>query len=270
MKRRALLSQAMALWTSGAAAVLGLTPRAHAQTQTVLTVSAAASLADAFREIGQAFEASRSALQSVAVRFNFAASGVLLQQLQQGAPVDVLASADRETMDRATVAQLVNPQTRADFATNALVLAVPVGLPAGASASPAVQRLSDLTTPAVRRVTIGKPATVPAGRYAQQALERAGLWQAVQAKLVFADSARQALDWVARGEVEAALIYRTDAERLADRVRVATVIAEAPPIIYPIAVATDSRHKAIAADFVAFVRGDAAQRILARHGFQRP
>jgi molybdate transport system substrate-binding protein len=234
------------------------------QAPATLTVSAAASLTEAFREMGQAFEASRAASAPVAVRFNFAASGVLLQQLQQGAPVDVYASADQDTMNRAAAANLVDAASRADFAANTLVMVVPT------QGAPALRNLADLASPAVRRIAVGKPATVPAGRYTQQVLERAQLWATLQPKLVMADSVRQTLDYVARGEVEAAFVYRTDAALMADRVRPVLTAEGHSPITYPIAVVSDSRQKALALAFTQFVRSEAGQRILARHGFSRP
>lgn len=234
-----------------------------------LTVSAAASLTEAFREIGQAFEALRAGAAPMVVRFNFAASGVLVQQLQQGAPVDVLATADPDTMERAAAANLLDPSTRADFAANALVMVTPI-TPGASQGTPALRSVGDLALPAVRRVALGKPATVPAGRYAQQVLERAGVWAAVQPKLVMADSVRQTLDYVARGEVDAAFVYRTDAALMAERLRIALVAEGHSPIRYPIAVVADSRQKTAARDFVAFVRSESGQRILARHGFGKP
>lgn len=224
-----------------------------------LTVSAAASLTDAFQEIGPRFEAARP---GVSLRFNFAASGVLLQQIAQGAPVDVFASADAATMDRGAERRLIATETRSDFAANALVLVTPPG--------GSVSVLRDLAAPGTRRIAIGKPASVPVGRYAQQALEGAQLWTALQPKLVFADNVRQVLDYVSRGEVEAGFVYRTDAALARDKVRVAATVGGHAPVTYPIAVVADSRQPALARDFVAFVNGAEAQAILARHGFARP
>lgn len=225
-----------------------------------LTVSAAASLTDAFKEIGQRFEAGRP---GVTVRFNFAASGVLIQQITQGAPVDVLASADQETMQRGIDQKLLDADTRRDFAANVLVLVVP------ASGAPPVNKLGDLGQPAVKRIAIGKPVTVPAGRYAKQALETAGRRAALEPKFVYADSVRQVLDYVARGEAEAGFVYRTDAAIMANQVKIVQTV-EGPPVRYPVAVVSDSRQKALARDFVAFVSGAQGQAILARFGFARP
>jgi len=226
-----------------------------------LTVSAAASLGAALREIGGAFEAAHPATR---VRLNFAASGALLQQIAQGAPVDVFASADAETMDQAEQRRLIAPGSRVEFAGNALVVVVP-------SDAPLVPRsLADLARPAIRRVAIGLPASVPAGRYARAALEKAGLREAVEAKRVGAQSVRQALDYVARGEVDAGFVYATDAALLPGRVLLAFTVPTGTPVRYPIAPVASSRNPAAAQQFVAFATSPAAQAILAKHGFTRP
>ncbi|MDR7296222.1 molybdate transport system substrate-binding protein [Pelomonas aquatica] len=224
-----------------------------------LTVSAAASLTDAFKAIAPRFEAARP---GATVRFNFAASGVLLQQIAQGAPVDVFASADQETMDRAAAQKLVAAGTRRDFAANSLVLVTP---PGGAVAS-----MRDLAGAGVKRIAIGKPASVPVGRYTQQALENAQLWTGLQPKFVFADNVRQVLDYVSRGEVEAGFVYRTDAELARGKVGIAMTVGGHAPVSYPAAVVADSRQAALARDFVAFLGGAEAQGILAQYGFGRP
>ena len=230
----------------------------HAQT---ITVSAAASLTEALREIGRRFEAAKP---GVSVRLNFAASGVLIQQILAGAPVDVFVSADEETMSRGIEQKALDPATRFDFAANTLVLVAPM------QGAPAIASVADLARPEVRRVAIGKPATVPAGRYARQALETARQWPAVEPKLVFADNVRQVLDYVARGEVEAGFVYRTDAELMKERVRVVLTASGHAPITYPAAAVADSRQPALAREFLAFLAGAEAQGVLARQGFARP
>lgn len=224
-----------------------------------LTVSAAASLTDAFKAIAPRFEAAKP---GATVRFNFAASGVLLQQIAHGAPVDVFASADQETMDRGAAQKLVAADTRRVFATNTLVLVTPPDSP--------VRQLGDLAQAGVRRIAVGKAASVPVGRYTQQALETAGLWAALGPKLVYADNVRQVLDYVARGEAEAGFVYRTDAELARGKVRVTLTVGGHAPVSYPVAVVADSRQAALARDFVHFLGGDEAQAILARHGFGKP
>ncbi len=222
-----------------------------------LTVSAAASLTEAFKAIGSRFEAQHPGVQ---LRFNFAASGVLLAQIDAGAPVDVFASADQETMDRAEKKQLLLPGSRRDFTANRLVLVTPL-------AETKLTRLSDLSAASVRRIAIGKPASVPAGRYAQQALQALELWEPLQAKLVFADNVRQVLDYVARGEVEAGFVYASDAALFADKVRSAAPVAGHRAISYPAAVVRDSRQAQRADQFVRFLVNGESQAIFHRLGF---
>lgn len=226
-----------------------------------LTVSAAASLTEAFKELGPRFEATRPGVQ---LRFNFAASGVLLQQISQGAPADLFASADPETMDRAVAQKLVDAATRRNFAANTLVLVEP------ARGGTGIKGLADLSGPKVKKIAIGKLATVPVGRYTRQSLDSANLWTALEPKFVQADNVRQVLDYVARGEVEAGFVYRTDAAVMADKVRIALTAGGHSPVTYPVAVVAHSKQQALARDFVAFLSSDAGQRVLAKYGFAKP
>ncbi len=223
-----------------------------------LTVSAAASLTDAFKEIGARFEATHP---DVTVRLNFAASGVLLQQIRMGAPVDVFVSADEETVARGIEAGVFDPATKQDFAANTLVLVVPAG-----QASP-VKSLAGLADPAVRRIAIGKTATVPCGRYTQQALSRAKLWDALGPKFVQADSVRQVLDYVARAEADAGFVYRTEAMLMPDRVGIVQTVDGHDPVTYPVVAVGASREPALAKAFIAYLMSPPAQAILKRYGF---
>lgn len=241
-----------------ALAVLLLFASAWAQAQT-LTVSAAASLGDAMKALVPRFETQHP---GVSVRLNLAASGVLLQQLAAGAPVDVLATADEETLDRATAQRWIDPATRRVLATNTLVLVAPAGT--------GLTGLDALTGPGVKRIALGKPGSVPAGRYAQQALEARGQWAALQGKLVPADNVRQVLDYVARGEVEAGFVYATDAASAAGKVRVVATVGGHAPIRYPVAVASDAGQPALARAFVQFLASPAAQALLRQQGFGAP
>lgn len=225
-----------------------------------LTVSAAASLTEAFKEIGARFDAGRNGT----TRFNFAASGVLIAQIAQGAPVDVFVSADQETLDRGIKDKLLDPATRRDFASNSLVLIAP------ADGATVVAGLADLAGPGVRHIAVGKPASVPVGRYARQALEAAGLWARVEPRIVYADSVRQALDYVSRGEAEAGFVYRTDALLARGKVRIVATVPGHAPVSYPAAVVRDSRQPAAARAFVDYLLGPEAQAVLARHGFRGP
>lgn len=223
-----------------------------------LTVSAAASLLDAFRDIGTAYEKANPGTQ---VHLNTAASGVLLQQIRNGAPVDVFASADEFTMDEAARASLIDVSQRHVFARNTLVVVVPIN----ASASPS--RLQALAGTDVERIAVGNPQSVPAGRYAKAALEAAGLWQPLSPKLITTQNVRQALDYVARGEVDAGFVYGSDASTFKQRVRTAFPVPLSQPVNYPIAPVARSANASQAAAFVTFVRSADAQEILRRYGF---
>lgn len=237
---------------------LCLPARAAAQQ---LTVSAAASLTQVFRDIGALFE---QAHPGVTVRLNFAGSGVLLQQIAHGAPVDVLAAADEATIQRGIERGLLDAGTRMVFAANSLVVIVPAGEPV------VLNQLEDLRASRVQRIAIGKPAIVPVGAYAREALEVAGLWSDLQPKLIQADNVRQVLEYVARGEVSAGFVYRTDASSMSEKVRVLLAAHGRQPVTYPAAVVKESRQRALAGEFVQFLRLPAAREVLARYGFLQP
>ncbi len=240
-----------------AAGVFGAAPLSAAD----LTVSAAASLRDAFKAVAAAYEPAHPGTHIV---LNLAASDILLNQIEQGAPADVFASADEATMDKAAAAGAIDTATRRDFAGNTLVVVVGVS-------SPAPARLADLASgPAFPRTAIGNPDSVPAGRYARQALTAAGLWQTLQPRLVPAANVRQALDYVARGEVQAGFVYATDAAIEKDRVRIALHVPTRTPVRYPIAVVHGSAHADAARDFVRFVASPDGRAILERFGFSQP
>lgn len=247
------------LWQAALITLVLLAP-VHASAEE-LVVSAAASLTNAFKEIGAAFEQTHPGVKVV---FNFAASGPLLQQIAQGAPADVYASADQESMDRAQQQNLIVTATRTNFVANKLVLVTP------ADSQVAVRSLADLAKPEVKRIAIGNPASVPAGRYAKGALEEAKLWETLTPKFVFADSVRQALAYVARTEAEAGFVYATDAGIEKDKVRIAAEVPVATPILYPIAQVTASRNPALAREFLGYVLSPAGQKQLAGFGFASP
>ena len=136
------------------------------------------------------------------------------------APVDVLASADQETMDRGVQQRLIDAPTRRNFASNSLVLIEPAKDGVG------LKTLQDLTRPTVKRIAVGKLATVPVGRYTKQALDAAKLWTVLEPRFVQADSVRQVLDYVARGEADAGFVYRTDAELMKDKVRIVATVGD--------------------------------------------
>lgn len=225
-----------------------------------LVVSGAASLTAAMTEIKNAFEARHP---GVTVFTNFAASGQLLRQIEAGAPVDVFAPADQVTMDRAEKGGLIDPATRFDFTANDLLLTVPAD-------APAVNAIQDLAGPAVGKLALGEPDAVPAGSYTKQALDSLGLWERLAPKMVYGLSVKQALDYVALGEVDAAFVYATDARMAQKHVRVVTTLTGHAPIVYPAAMVAACPRQEAAKAFLAFLRGDKGRAILAAYGFKEP
>lgn len=254
--RRTALSAVLVLGMGLGLSLTGVAARAAD-----ITVSAAASLTNAFKELAPAFEARHPGSKLL---LNFAASDALLAQIAKGAPVDVFASADQETMDRAQQQQLLAPGSRRDFVSNSLVLITPLegGLP--------LRSLADLQQAGVKRIAVGKPEGVPAGRYARGALEAARLWTAVEPKAVYAQNVRQALDYVARGEVEAGFVYGTDALVQNTKVRIVLTVPTEVPIRYPMAVVQQGPNPVGAKAFIDFALSADGQAVLAKYGFGKP
>ena len=226
-----------------------------------VTVSAASSLTNVFQDIARSYE---TEYVDARVMLNFGGSGGLLQQIAKGAPVDVFASADQETMDIAAMQNLLAADTRQDFARNTLVLIVPSDSPIR------LGQLADLQQSSVERVAMGNPASVPAGRYSRQALTAANLRDNLQDKVINTQSVRQSLDYVARGEVAAALVYATDARLMKDKVKIAFTVPLETDISYPIAQVRDSANSDEAKRFITYLQSPVGQDILARHGFLKP
>jgi molybdate transport system substrate-binding protein len=240
------------------AVVLSGAPASGAQE---LTVSAAASLTNALKEVAAKFESSHPGTK---VLCNFAASGVLLQQMDKGAPVDVFAAADQKTMNQAQEKKLIVPDTRKNFVSNRLVLIAPL------DSKLTLDGLQALTGAAVTRVAVGNPATVPAGRYTQEALAKMGLWEKLSPKFILAESVRQVLDYVSRGEVDTGFVYSTDAAIAKGKVKVIQTVTEHQPILYPIAVTAATSKQALAQSFVDFVLSPEAQEVFNKFGFGKP
>ena len=231
------------LLLSGALLFAGFSATAQAAE---LLVSGAASLTNAFNEMKDAFQ---KKYPDVKVNTNYAASNPLLKQMETGAPVDVFASADQMTMDKAAADRLVDPATRKDFALNDLVLIVPADSKAG------VKDVQSLTGDSVKKIAIGNPDSVPAGRYAKDSLN------------ILANSVRQALDYVSRGEVDAGFVYRTDALKAGDKVKIICNVEGHAPVLYPIAVGNTGKNHADGKKFIDFVVSKEGQDILHKYGF---
>lgn len=226
-----------------------------------LTISAAVSLKDAFTEIGELYKSKTGKT----VNFNFGASGTLQRQIETGAPVDVFASAGERQMDELAAKDLIDTASRVDFARNSLVLIVPQNSVLN------LTNFSELADAKVQKIAVGNPKTVPAGQYTEQIFEKNNLKNALQSKLILAEDVRQVLDYVVRDEVDAGVVYATDARIAEGKVRVTATASEGDhdPISYPIAIVKDSKQKQNAKQFMNLIFSADGQKILQKYEFSR-
>ena len=224
-----------------------------------IVVSAAASLADVMKEIGPKFEAEN---KSVKLRFNFGSSGALQQQIEKGAPVDLFISAAKGPMDALENKGLVETSAAKTLASNQVVLI------RGKSTEGAIRTWDDLKDSRVKKIAVGNPQHVPAGQYGQTVLQRLNLRDAVAGKLVFGEDVRQVLNYVESGEVQAGIVYRTDAASS----KKVVVVAEAPagshePVVYPMAVIKGAGSAAQAKAFADYLLSARGREVLSKYGF---
>jgi molybdate transport system substrate-binding protein len=240
--------------------VLAAASPAHARE---LMLSVAISMKEAVEELGRRFGEARP---GVVLRYNVGSSGALQKQIEAGAPVDLFVAAGQRQMDELERKGLILAATRRTFAGNLLSVVKP------ADSRLDLAEPQDLLDPRVTRLVVGNPNTVPAGQYAEESLRTLGLWERLQGKLVLAENVRQALQYVARGEVDAGFVYTTDAASGGGRVREA--FRPAPdtyrPITYPVAVVTDTRQPELSRAFVDLLLSAEGQAVLTRLGFQPP
>ncbi|MFD1775582.1 molybdate ABC transporter substrate-binding protein [Paenibacillus rhizophilus] len=251
-------SPAAASWDSASASPGEPTDSAAEHTE--LLVSAAASLGDALKELVPKFQAAHP---DIAVRLNLASSGSLQQQIEQGAPADLFISAGAKQMNALADKQLTNPGLTRTLLTNDLVLVVP------ADSAVAAVTAEDLAGTGFVKIAVGQPESVPAGMYAQQFLQHAGLWDTLLPKIVFAKDVRQVLTYVASGNVEAGLVYGSDAAG-EPKVKVAMQVDPSAhdPIDYPAAVLAESAHPKQAEVFYEYLFTQEAGEVFLKYGFK--
>lgn len=220
-------------------------------------LSAAASMTDACKEIIAAYEATQPGTKVLA---NFGASGSLAKQIEQGAPADIFISASPEWVQHLTAQQLATPGSDKTFAGNSLVF---IG-----SEKAAAHSMENL--PALSRIAIGNPKNVPAGQYAKQAMEKAGVYAALEQakKFVLTDDVRHALMYADQGEVDGAFVYATDALLAKNAKALFTVDAALhEPITYPMLLTAAGAKNAAAKAFYGYLDSAAVKTVLKKHGF---
>jgi molybdate transport system substrate-binding protein len=224
-----------------------------------LTVSAAADLMPAFQQLGTLFERETG----VPVDFNFGSTGQLARQIEQGAPVDLFAAANVDFVDRLERQGLILPDTRALYARGRLALWTRADSPLR------ISRIEELAGPEVRRVAIASPDHAPYGIAAREALQAAGVWDAVRPRLVFGENVRQTLRYAETGNVDAAIVALSLS--LASDGRWTPVPEELhAPLNQALAVIRGSRNEAAARRFARFVNSPEGRRVMRRYGFTLP
>lgn len=225
-----------------------------------VTVFAAASLTTVLEQVGKLYRENRG----TPVKFSFAASSTLAKQIESGAGADIFISADEQWMDYLAQRRLIDAATRATRLGNALVLITPPDQKRSVDIRPGFDLAGMIGS---GRLATGDPAHVPVGRYAEEALTRLGVWQAVAPKLARTDNVRAALLLVERGEAPFGIVYATDAAA-SGKVNVAGVFPADThaPVSYPAAILA-TRDRPEVRRFFDFMLGSDAQQIYRVAGF---
>ena len=220
-----------------------------------ITVQAAASLKGALTELADAYKKSHN-LADDQIAINFAGSGTLRQQIEQGAPASLFISADEKNMKMLQEKDLVSDVK--PFVTNELVLVVPKGQPK--------VELDQIAS--VKRIVLGNPETVPAGNYGKQVLTKLGVWEQVEANVVYAKDVKAVTASISQGAGDAGFIYKTDAIAAGDAVQISAVTPadSHDPVIYPIGI-IKKYDNALAKDFYQYVMSPEGQKVLEKYGF---
>jgi molybdate transport system substrate-binding protein len=223
-----------------------------------LQVFAAASLADAVKEIATGYEKE----YGDRLLFNFAGSNVLARQIREGAPADVFLSADDAQMNALQKSGLIVEKSRREILSNTLVIV------AGRASPLKLDAPQGLAQAGIERLALADPKAVPAGVYAREYLKKLGVWEQLEARVIPMENVRAALAAVEAGNVDAGIVYKTDAA-ISKSVKVIYEVpaADGPAISYPAAIVTDSQHAAAAEKFVAHLESAQAREIFEKFGF---
>ncbi|WP_223588069.1 molybdate ABC transporter substrate-binding protein [Neobacillus bataviensis] len=224
-----------------------------------LTISAAASLQNALNDIKADFEKKHP---NVIINYNFGASGALQQQISQGAPVDLFFSAAEDKFQKLVQDGLIEKKNGTDLVGNDLVLIVPK------DSNKEINSFEDLTK--ADKVALGTPESVPAGQYGKQTLDELNVWKSIEGKVVYAKDVRQVLTYVESNNVDAGLVYKTDAIT-SQKVEIVSTATEDThdPIIYPLGVIKNSPHQKEAQLFYDYLKGDQSMKTLEKYGFKK-
>ncbi|WP_426454700.1 molybdate ABC transporter substrate-binding protein [Paenibacillus sp. S-38] len=224
-----------------------------------LTISAAASMTDALKEIQTAYEKQHP---NIKLNFNFGASGALQQQIEQGAPADLFLSAAAKNMKALVDKQLIDANQQKHVLSNELVAVV------AADGKASIAGAADLSKPDVKNIAIGIPESVPAGTYAKEALTNTKLWDSLQSKMVQGKDVRQVLQYVETANADVGFVYKTDA-LTSQQVKVAFTVDSTTytPVQYPIGIVKATKHSKEAEGFYSYLQSKEALDIFVKYGF---
>ncbi len=255
MKRKHFLALSLAIFITACTASNSNTPKV------TLMVSVASSVQDAMKTVQTIYEQENP---HVNIIYNFGSSGSLQQQIEQGAPSDIFISAAPKQMNSLQQKNLIIGKTRKNFLQNKVVLIT-------SKDSETSVNFETLPTANFDRIAVGDPKSVPAGQYAKEVLTTLKSYDKLTSKLVFAKDVRQVLFYVETGNVDAGIVYSTDAN-VSNKVTVTdTAIASShSPIVYPIAVIKESKNYEEAQKFISFLLDKKAQKVFAEYGFIKP
>ncbi|WP_188645926.1 molybdate ABC transporter substrate-binding protein [Marinithermofilum abyssi] len=222
-------------------------------------VLAAASLSQGMKQAERLYEAKHPDVDLV---FSYGSSGQLQRQIEQGAPCDLFVSAGQKEMQALVRQGRIDPDDVEQWLRNDLVVVIPKDHKIDINSIRSLALLSG-------KVAVGQPETVPAGTYARQSLQHFGVWKQMQDRLIFGKDARQVLAYVETGNVQAGLVYLTDA-RSTSRVRIATHIPSNShqPIIYPMGLIKNGDQSEQVRSFYRWLQGEQAKAIFLREGFK--
>jgi molybdate transport system substrate-binding protein len=227
------------------------------ETPIELNISAAASLKEAMADIQTEY---KKAKPNVTLTVNFGASGSLQQQIEQGAPCDVFISAGQSQMKALDDKSLLLENTKKDLVKNDLVLVGPKDT--------TITSISDLTSDKVKKIGVGEPQSVPAGKYADEVFTNLGIKDSISSKLVFAKDVKEVLAWSTSGNVEVGFVYKSDALSSNDVKIIETVPEDKhSPITYPIGVIKASKNPDDAKAFEDFLFSDTCKKIFEKYGY---
>ncbi len=223
-----------------------------------LSISAAASLTEAYGEIKELYESEKG----VKLTFNFGASGTLQKQIEEGAEVDVFVSAGKKQMDALEEQDLIIKDTRENIYRNELALLV------SEENKDQIKSINDLVGTELK-ISIGTPEIVPAGQYAKDALVYLNIWDQLEPNIVYGKDVSQVLTYVEKGEVAAGIVFSSDSVR-AKQSYLAEILPEEShtPIVYPAAIVASTKNKEAGLEFLQYLRTDKAKGILEKYGFK--